>query len=88
MSCYKYDYCFGQCLSLVSFKHNISETDVSYEEPPGQATDMLATLVIAVRRGRLVTGSLDWPADLGHLQLLQRSDVTQLTLQVVALRGH
>lgn len=54
---------------------------------------MLATLIIAVRRGRLVTGSLDWPADLGHLQFLQRSDVTELlvrtsTLQVVALRGH
>jgi hypothetical protein len=30
-------------------------------------TDILATLIIAVRRGRLVTGSLDWPADLGHL---------------------
>lgn len=67
MSSYKYDYCFGQCPSLVSFKHNISETEVSYENPPGQTTDMLATLIIAVRRGRLVTGSLDRPADLGHL---------------------
>ena len=66
MSSYKYDYCFGQCLSLVSFKH-ISETEVSYEKQPRQTTDLLATLIIAVRRGRLVTGSLDWPADLGHL---------------------
>jgi len=64
---YKYDYCFGQCLSLVSFKHNISEAEVSYEKPPGLTTDMSATLIIATRRGRLVTGSLDWPADLGHL---------------------
>jgi hypothetical protein len=49
-----------------SFKH-ISETEVSYEKPPGQTNNMLATLIIAVRRGCLVTGSLDWPADLGHL---------------------
>jgi len=71
MSSNKYDCCFGKCLSLIYFKHYISETEVSYEKPPGQTTDMLATLIIAVRRGRLVTGSLDRPADLGHLQLLQ-----------------
>lgn len=69
MSSYIYDYCFaiGQRLSLISFKHSISETEVSYENPPGQTTDMLATLIIAVRRGSLVTGSLYWSADLGHL---------------------
>jgi len=54
-----------------SFKH-ISETEVSYEKPRGQTNNMLATLIIAVRRGCLDTGSLDWPADLGHLSCYKR----------------
>jgi hypothetical protein len=49
-----------------SFKH-ISENEVIYEKPTGQTNNVLATLIIAVRRGCLVTGSLDCPADLGHL---------------------